>query len=86
MTVKALRIAAGVEFASLVVLLVNLVTVHWPVVSSLVGPTHGCAYLFVVLATLRHEGATPRMKLMALIPGIGGLLVTRQHHQLSTVE
>ncbi|GGP55321.1 DUF3817 domain-containing protein [Saccharothrix coeruleofusca] len=85
---KSLRIAAAVELASLVVLLANLATVHWPPLSSLIGPTHGCAYLFVVLATLRHSGATTPIKLTALAPGIGGLLVLRQltRRQLSTAD
>jgi hypothetical protein len=60
------------------VLLVNLATVHLPVVSSLGGPTHGCAYLFVVVATLRNPAATRSAKALAWVPGVGGLLVTRQ--------
>jgi hypothetical protein len=77
-TVRAFRVAAAVEFLSLLVLLVNLATVHLPVVSSLGGPVHGCAYLFVVVATLRNPAATKAAKAMAWLPGIGGLLVARQ--------
>jgi hypothetical protein len=73
----ALRIAAGIELVSLVVLLLNLATAHWPAVSSLVGPTHGCAYLFVVIATIRQPLATAKIRATALVPGIGGLLVVR---------
>ena len=73
-TLRLLRIAAPVEFVTLVVLLANLSTVHWPAVSSLIGPTHGCAYLFVIIAGFRDVAAT---RLMALIPGIG-LLALRQ--------
>jgi hypothetical protein len=75
---QALRIAACVELASLAVLLINLATVHWPAVSSLIGPTHGCAYLFVVILTARRRQATARMRATAVIPGVGGLLVLRQ--------
>jgi hypothetical protein len=75
---QPLRIAAGAELVSLTVLLANLATVHWPMVSSLVGPTHGCAYLFVIIATARHAQATKRLTTTAIIPGIGGLLVLRQ--------
>jgi Domain of unknown function (DUF3817) len=75
---QPLRIAAVVELCSLIVLFLNLFTVHWPAVSSVVGPTHGCAYLVVVIATARHAEATRRMKATAVIPGIGGLLVVRQ--------
>lgn len=73
-----LRVAAAVEFVSLAVLLVNLLTAHLPAITSLGGPTHGCAYLFVVVATLRHPAATRTTKLTAWIPGVGGLLVLRQ--------
>jgi hypothetical protein len=68
-----LRIAARVELASLLLLLVNLATVHVPAVATLLGPLHGCAYLVAV-------GAAPgtRARLLALIPGIGGLLAERR--------
>jgi hypothetical protein len=72
-----LRIAAVAELATLLVLLTNLATVHWPQVSSLFGPTHGCAYLFVVILTVRQSPAI-RTRTTAIIPGIGGLLVLRQ--------
>jgi hypothetical protein len=75
---RPLRVAARVEFVSLVVLFANLATVHWQPVASLVGPLHGCAYLFVVIATLRVPGAGRRTRLTALVPGIGGLIVLRR--------
>ncbi len=75
---QLLRIAASVEFVSLIVLLANLATVHWPAVSSLTGPIHGCAYLFVIIATVSEAQATRQMKTLAFLPGIGGLLVLRQ--------
>lgn len=71
-------VAAAVEFLSLLVLLVNLATVHLPAITSLGGPTHGCAYVFVVVATLRNPAASTATKVMALVPGVGGLLVMRQ--------
>lgn len=77
MSVRALRIAAGAELVTLAVLLVNLATAHWPQVSSLFGPAHGCAYLFVVIGTVRLSTAA-RTRVMALVPGIGGLLVLRR--------
>ena len=72
-----LRIAARVELATLALLLLNLATVHWQPVSSLLGPTHGAAYLFVIGATWQ---ATPQrgLRLLAFVPGIGGLLVLRR--------
>lgn len=72
-----LRASAAVELASLVILLVNLATVHWPQVASLAGPVHGCAYLFVVVAGLRLPGLRPWRRALALVPGIGGLLLLR---------
>jgi len=75
---RPLRIASIAELGSLAVLLANLVTVHWPPVSSLAGPTHGCAYLAVVIATYRAAGAGGRTRVLSLVPGIGGLLVLRR--------
>jgi hypothetical protein len=75
---RLFRIAARVELFSLILLLANLATVHWKPVSSLMGPTHGCAYLFVVIAALQAEGATRATRITAGIPGIGGLLALRR--------
>ncbi|MEV4641630.1 DUF3817 domain-containing protein [Actinoplanes sp. NPDC049548] len=72
-----LRIAARVELVSLILLLANLATVHWAAVASLLGPVHGCAYLVVLGATLR-ESRDGRTRLLAGVPGIGGLLVVRR--------
>jgi hypothetical protein len=74
---QGLKIAAAVELASLVVLFVNLATVHWSTVSSLVGPTHGCAYLFVIVLAF-HQTKVTAIRVTAWIPSIGGLLVLRQ--------
>ncbi len=71
------RVAALVECVSLVALLVNLVTAHLPAITSLGGPTHGLAYLVVVVATLRDPAASRAAKAQAFVPGIGGLLVLR---------
>jgi len=78
MPLRHLRIAARAELLSLALLLANLVTVHRETVSSLTGPVHGCAYLFVVIAVLRAEGATTGAKVLAVIPGVGGLLALRR--------
>jgi hypothetical protein len=73
-----LRAAATAEVVSLVILFTNLFTVHWPAVSSLIGPTHGCCYLLVVILTARTAQASTSTKLLALVPAIGGLLVLRR--------
>jgi len=71
---RLLRIAAVVEFATLIALLVNLATVHWAPVASLLGPAHGCAYLAVIGSTWQLTKSR-RSRLLAFLPGIGGLLV-----------
>ncbi|WP_432941607.1 DUF3817 domain-containing protein [Kribbella sp. CA-253562] len=73
-----LRAAATAEVVSLVILFANLFTVHWAAVSSLIGPTHGCCYLLVVILTAREARASRPTKLIALIPAVGGLLVLRR--------
>ncbi|MFB6437185.1 DUF3817 domain-containing protein [Streptomyces sp. NPDC056411] len=75
---RHLRIAAHAELVSLIVMLANVFTVHLKPISSLMGPTHGCAYLFVVIATCRVEQAPAAAKVLAVVPGIGGLLALRQ--------
>ncbi|MFG2288410.1 DUF3817 domain-containing protein [Streptomyces sp. NPDC048595] len=75
---QALRIAAAVELVTLAVLSANLATAHLPAVSSLAGPTHGCAYLFTVVAVARAPRRTPRAIAVSLLPGIGGCLALRR--------
>lgn len=77
MTTRFFRIAALVELVTVVVLFANLATVHLRPVTSLIGPTHGCAYLVIVVATWRNEQAGTAARLLALLPGIGGFLVLR---------
>ncbi|WP_370372390.1 DUF3817 domain-containing protein [Catenulispora sp. GP43] len=77
MLTRSFRIAALVELVTLVVLFANLATVNLQPVASVVGPTHGCAYLVIVLATWRNGGAPRAAKLAALLPGVGGYLVLR---------
>ncbi len=75
---RALRIAAGVELLTLALLLANLATVHLPAVSSGLGPTHGAAYLLVILITFSDREADGRTKLLAWLPAVGGLFVLRR--------
>ncbi|QLJ02630.1 DUF3817 domain-containing protein [Streptomyces sp. NEAU-sy36] len=74
---RHVRVAAHAELISLIVMPANLFTVHLKPVSSLMGPTHGCAYLFVVIATWRLAEATTAAKFLAAVPGAGGLLALR---------
>lgn len=78
MRLRPLRIAAHTELVSLVIMVANLATAHLKPISSLMGPTHGCAYLFVTITTWRLEQAPPTAKAIAFIPGIGGLLALRR--------
>ncbi|MER7719620.1 DUF3817 domain-containing protein [Streptomyces flaveolus] len=73
-----LRIAAHAELISLIAMLTNVFTIHLKPISSLMGPTHGCAYLFVVITTWRLEQARAAVKVLALVPGAGGLLALRE--------
>jgi hypothetical protein len=77
-----LRAAARVEVASLVLLLLNLATVHLEAVSSLLGPVHGAAYLFVIGATWQTTRSR-RLRALASVPGIGGLLVLRRTQSMT---
>jgi hypothetical protein len=72
-----LKVVARVEFVSLVLLLLNLATVHWADVASLLGPIHGCAYLLVIGATLRATRDI-RTRWLSIVPGIGGLWAGRR--------
>ena len=82
---RLLRVAALVEFVSLFLLLVNLATVHWPAVASLFGPVHGCAYLFVIGSTV-HDCRAATTRLLAIVPGVGGLLVIRRMRRAEAPE
>ncbi|MEB3369590.1 DUF3817 domain-containing protein [Saccharopolyspora mangrovi] len=70
---RALKIAAAAEAVTLALLLLNLVTVHAPELSSLLGPVHGTAYLITIAAAL--STISTRARWLSLIPGIGGVLV-----------
>lgn len=83
---NGLRIAAAVEALTLVLLFVNLVTVHVRPVTALGGPLHGTAYLAVIALTLLLPGATTAAKLLALVPGIGGLLALRRIDGTETAD
>jgi hypothetical protein len=75
---RVLRIAAAVEAVSVCLLFLNLFTVHWPAVSSALGPTHGTAYLVVIVTALSTAGASTRAKVLSFVPAIGGYLALRE--------
>lgn len=82
-TVRLLGLVAVLELVSVVVLLVNLVTVHVPLITSGVGPLHGLAYVTVVVLALLVEDRPLRARLLALIPAVGGFLVLRAFRRTS---
>lgn len=72
-----LRWAAATETVTLLVLLTNLATAHVEWVSSLVGPLHGFAWLATI--AIAFAAPLPRAaRLLALVPGVGGLLAIRR--------
>ncbi|WP_330316184.1 DUF3817 domain-containing protein [Streptomyces platensis] len=79
---RSLRVAAHGELVSLIVLLANLATAHLRPLSSLMGPLHGCAYLFVVIAVWRLDRIDTTARAIAVLPGIGGLLALRRTGRL----
>ncbi|MEU4999978.1 hypothetical protein [Streptomyces sp. NPDC021622] len=76
---RTLRIAAAVEAASLVILLINVFTIHAKPITSLGGPTHGSAYLVAIAMTWAIPAAAgTSARWLALIPGIGAMLALRR--------
>jgi len=59
------------------VLLVDLATAHASAVASLMGPVHGTAYLATIAAAFLLP-LPQRTRLLALVPGVGGLLALRR--------
>lgn len=71
---RALEILSVLELLSIVVLLVNLLTVHERAVTSAIGPIHGALYLAVAVTALFGRGLLLRTRLFAVIPVLGGVL------------
>ncbi|WP_020076371.1 hypothetical protein [Cryocola sp. 340MFSha3.1] len=74
---RILQIVGTIELATLVVLLANLVTVHLPELSRVLGPVHGLAYTGTVITAVLLSKGRHRVWLFSLIPGVGGLLASR---------
>jgi hypothetical protein len=84
--VRLLRLAAAVEAVTLLLLLVNLATVHVPAVAGVVGPLHGAAYLTAIVATLLNPDAPAAARWWAVLPGVGGLLAVRRLGREATAD
>jgi hypothetical protein len=74
---RTLQIVGTVELVTLLLMLANIVTVHLPEVSRTLGPVHGLAYTATVITAALVMGGRQRVWMLALIPGIGGLLAAR---------
>ncbi len=74
MNIRLLTLLAATELSSLVVLLVNLATVHVPGVATILGPLHGCAYIAAIIGTAMAARPKSLPTLLSIIPGIGATL------------
>ncbi|WP_236568065.1 MULTISPECIES: hypothetical protein [unclassified Nocardiopsis] len=73
----ALRVTGALEFGTLAGMLLNLAVFRIDAVGSALGPVHGLAYATAFVLTLLVPGAPARSRLLALVPGVGGLLAAR---------
>ncbi|MFK4761535.1 hypothetical protein ACI3KS_11420 [Microbacterium sp. ZW T5_45] len=71
---RVLEVLSVLELASILILLVNLATVHVDGVASVLGPVHGALFLAVAVTALLARGLLARTRWMALIPVAGGIL------------
>ncbi|MBO0609252.1 hypothetical protein [Myceligenerans salitolerans] len=74
---RLLHLVGSIELATLGLMLVNIATVHAPEVSSVLGPVHGLAYTTTVVVAVLVMRGRHRTWLLALVPGVGGLLAAR---------
>ena len=72
------KIAGAAEPGTLLLMLINLTTVHAPAVSSTLGALHGFAYIATVVTSVLVSGGERAVGAGALLPGLGGLLASRQ--------
>ncbi len=91
MNIRLLTLLAAIELGSLLVLLVNLATVHVPGVASILGPLHGCAYVAAIIGTAVTARPKSLPTLLSIVPGIGGTLAVailrrRGHPDTDTVS
>jgi len=75
--VRLLHVLGAIELLTLGGLLGNLALVQDDALAAGLGPVHGIAYVAVVITALLLPAAGGRARLLALVPGIGGLLVAR---------
>ena len=71
---RALAALSALETVSVLVLLVNLATMHDETVTSALGPVHGALYLAVAVTALFGRGLTERTRIGAMVPVLSGPL------------
>ncbi len=71
MSNRLLAVLAAIEFGTLLVLLLNVATVHVPVVATILGPLHGCAYAAAIVGTAMRTGPISLPTLLSVVPGVG---------------
>ncbi|MBO1806356.1 hypothetical protein [Leucobacter ruminantium] len=74
---RMLQIAGTAELVTLILMLANMLTVHAPAISQILGPLHGLAYMATVIIAILVRGDRHIVWVLSLIPGIGGLLAAR---------
>lgn len=72
-----LRLVALAEPLTLAILLINVSLVHNSSVAGAIGPVHGGCYLAIIIGFLMRVGTPVNTRLLAVIPGVGGLLALR---------
>lgn len=74
---NALKWLGVAELVTLALMLLNMVTVHAPAVSAVLGPAHGLAYTGTVIAGILAADGRHTVWARSLIPGLGGWLAYR---------
>jgi hypothetical protein len=54
-----------------------MATANAQLIAALIGPVHGIAWLFGIITTWRDPRRTTGIAVLAVIPGIGGMLALR---------
>lgn len=77
-----MRVVSALELVSLVVIVLNRVTIHLPAITSSGGPLHGVLYISTIALALLLPFPRPA-KWLAVLPGVGGLLAIRHSRRVA---
>jgi hypothetical protein len=81
-----LLVLAVLEIGTLGVLVVNLAVVHHEMVARVIGPIHGAVYLVIVLLGLLAPGLRWRVRILAVVPVVGGVLAATDAWRTPTAK